>query len=137
MELVTKLRVGFRKISSKRPLPPNVCFWTRLLPDAVYTLECTHRRQLFPARALNARSSSIRALFCPLTKTIGDVRIDDLAIRSALQLSTVRVESLSIEVQRPAALYDFFVFAVGVKGGHLSSLFEPPLCLRSGDRGPA
>ena len=35
-------------------------------------------------------------------------------MRSALQLSTVRVESLPMGMQRPAALNDFFVFAVGV-----------------------
>ena len=45
---------------------------------------------------------------------MGDVCIDDLVIRSALQLSTVRVESLPIEVQRAAALFNFLVVAVGV-----------------------
>ena len=75
------------------------------------------------ARSLNARSSSITALFCPLTKTIGDVRIDDLIIRSALQLSTVCVESFLIEVQRAPALHDFLVFAVGVS----RTLLQGPL----------
>ena len=44
--------------------------------NAVYTLECAHRRQLLAARALNERSQLVRGLPFPRTKTIGDVYIE-------------------------------------------------------------
>ena len=53
---------------------------------------------------------------------IGDVCIGDLFNRSALQLSTVRVESLPIKVQRTSALHDYFVVAVGVNRMRLQGL---------------
>ena len=59
--------------------------------NAVYTLECAHRRQLLAARALNERSLLIRGLPSPRTKTIGDVYIDGLVILSVLQFSDVHV----------------------------------------------
>ena len=62
------------------------------------TLECAHRRQLLAA--LNERSLSIRGLPFPRTQTTGDVRIDDLVVISALQLSVMHVKSSPIEVQR-------------------------------------
>ena len=86
------------------------------------TLECAHHRQLFLVRILNARSSSIRVLFFPHIKMIGDVCIDYFFTRSAWQLSTVRVESLPVEMQRTAALHDFSVVAVGVNRTRLQGL---------------
>ena len=53
--------------------------------NAVYTLECVHRRQLLAARAPNERSMLIRGLPFPRIKTIGDVYIDDLVILSIVQ----------------------------------------------------
>ena len=76
--------------------------------NAVYTLECAHRRQLLAARALHERSLLISGLPFPRTKTIGDVHIDDQAcILSVLQFSSVHPVSSPIEVQRADALYDF------------------------------
>ena len=46
--------------------------------NAMYTLECAHRRQMIAARALNERSPLIRGLTFPRTKTVGDVNIDVL-----------------------------------------------------------
>ena len=74
--------------------------------NAVYTLECA-RRQLLAACALNERSSLIRGLLFPRTKTIGDVHTDDLVILGILQFSDVHVDSSPIEVQGADALYDF------------------------------
>ena len=76
--------------------------------NAVYTLECAHRRQLLAARALHERSLLISGLPFPRTKTIGDVHINDQAcILSVLQFSSVHPVSSLIEVQRADALYDF------------------------------
>ena len=58
--------------------------------NAVYTLECAHRRQLLAAHALNERSLLIRGL-PSRTKTTGDVYIDGLVILSVLQFSDVHV----------------------------------------------
>ena len=41
--------------------------------NAVYTLECAHRRQLLAVLALDERSLLIRGLSFPPTKTIGRV----------------------------------------------------------------
>ena len=79
--------------------------------NAVFTLECAHRRQLLAAQTLNERSLLIRGLLFPRTKTIGDVFIDDLVILSVLQFSDVHVDSSLIEVQRADALYDFLQMA--------------------------
>ena len=57
--------------------------------NAVYTLECAHRRKLLAALVLNERSLLTRGLPFPHTKTIGDVYIHDLVILSILQLSGV------------------------------------------------
>ena len=57
--------------------------------NAVYTLECAHRRLLLAARTLNERSLLIRGLPFPRTKTIGDVFFDDLFILSVLKFSNV------------------------------------------------
>ena len=104
-------KVGFHKISLRRG---DV--------NALYTLECAHRRQLLAARALNERSLPIRGLSVPRTKTIGDVYIDDLAILSVLQFSDVHVASLPIEVRRADALYDFFQMPTNAgKSGRESS----------------
>ena len=65
--------------------------------DAIYRLECAHRRQLRAARGLPF----------PRTKTIRDVSIDDLIILSVLHFSDVHVDSSPIEVQRADVLYDF------------------------------
>ena len=65
--------------------------------NAIYRLECAHRRQLRAARGLPF----------PRTKTIGDVSIDDLVILSVLHFSDVHVDSSPIEVQRADVLYDF------------------------------
>ena len=55
-------------------------------------------------------------------------------MRSASQLSTERVESLSMGMQRPAALYDFFVFLVGVSRTLLQGfIVQAPFCLQSDD----
>ena len=90
--------------------------------NAVYTLACAHPPTIVPCARSERTIFVIRALFFPHAKTIGDVCIDDLVIRSALQLSTVRVESLPIEVQLTAALVDFFVVAVGVSRTLLQGL---------------
>ena len=61
--------------------------------NAVYTLECAHRRHVLAVCALNERPLLIRGLPFPRTKTIGDVYIDDLVILSVLQFSDVHVDS--------------------------------------------
>ena len=103
---------------------------------------------------------SERTIFVDPSSLLPAHEDDDLVMRSALQLSTVRVESLPMGMQRPAALNDFFVFAVGVSRTLLKHLLgrwalaltfrlkvftsleglsmQPPLCLRSRDeRRPA
>ena len=61
--------------------------------NAVYTLECVHRRHLLGVRALNDRLLLFRG-----RPSMGDVYIDDLVILSVLQFS---------DVQRADALYDY------------------------------
>ena len=54
--------------------------------DAVYTLECAHRRQLLAARALNERSLLIRGMPVPaVQRRLETVYVDDLVILSILQ----------------------------------------------------
>ena len=65
--------------------------------NAVYTLECVHRRQFLAARALNERSLSIGRLPFPRTKTIGDVHIDDLVI-----LSVYAISQTCMSIRRPS-----------------------------------
>ena len=93
--------------------------------NAVYTLECAHRRHLLAARALHERSLLIRGLAFPRTKTIGDVFMDDLVILGVLQISNVHLGSSHIEVQRVDALYGFFQMPtnVGKSGSTLSGEF--------------
>ena len=92
-----KVKVGFRKISLKRvysvePVSEldycQIGMTAIVMGDvnAVYTLECAHRRQLLAARALNERSLLIRGLPFPRTKTIGDVYVDDLVILSVFAI---------------------------------------------------
>ena len=75
--------------------------------NAMYTLECAHRRQLLAARALKEQSLLIRGLPFPRTKTIGDENLNDLVILSVLQFSDVHLHSSPMEVQRADAQYDF------------------------------
>ena len=92
--------------------------------NAVYTLECAHRRQLLVARALHERSQLFRGLPFPRTKTMGDVYINDLVILSVLQFSNVHLLSSPIEVQRADALYDFQKPTnAGMSGSTLSGEF--------------
>ena len=141
------LKVGFRKISLKRVPPSNLSesdycqigMTAIVMGDvnAVYTLECAHRRQLLAARALHERSLMIRGLPFPRTKTIGNVHIDDLVILSVLRFSNVHLVSSPIEVQRADALYDFLQVPTsagksgstlsensGEEGGRSPSLFD-------------
>ena len=76
--------------------------------NAVYTLECAHRRQVLAARALNKRPLLIRGLPFPRTNTIGDVYIDGLVIPSVLQFSDVHIDSSPIKVQRGSTLAEEF-----------------------------
>ena len=93
--------------------------------NAVYPLECAHRRQLLAARALNERSLLIRGLHFPRPKTIGDVYIDDLVILSVLQFSDVHVDSSPNEVQRADASYNFLQMSTnaGKSGSTLAGEF--------------
>ena len=75
--------------------------------SAVYTLECTHRRQLLPVRALNERSLLIRGLPFLRAKTIGHVYNDDIVILDVLYFSDVHVDSLPNDQQRVDTLRDF------------------------------
>ena len=93
--------------------------------NAVHTLECTHRRQLLVARALNELFLLIRRPPFPHINTIGDVYIDDLVILSVLPFSNVHVASLPIKVRRADALYDFLQMPtnVGKSGSTLTGEF--------------
>ena len=157
MELIPKLRVGFRKISSSasastEPVSgPDYCqigMTSTCLGNHVNARESRSNVLTAESRdslcALNARSSLIRALFCPLTKTIGDVRTDDLVIPSALPQSTVRFESLSMDVAASRCSFRFLRLCCRCKsdalagppgeGGHHQPsrgfAMQPPLCLR-------
>ena len=93
--------------------------------NAVYTLECAHRRQLLAARALNERSLLVIGIPFPRTKTIRDVYIDDLVIVGVLQFADVHVDSTPIQVQRADPLYDFLQMPtnVGKSGSTLTGEF--------------
>ena len=92
------MKVGFRKIFLRRVFPSNpslnqiIARLTAIVMgdvNAVYTIECAHRRLLLAARPLHERSLLIRGLPFPPTKTIGDVYVDDLVTHSVLEFSNV------------------------------------------------
>ena len=74
--------------------------------NAVYTLECAHRRQLLAARA----KRTIPVDLGPLSRAqrrLGMKTLTILSFSVFLQFSDVHVTSSPIEVRRVDALYDF------------------------------
>ena len=68
---------------------------TAIVIADVFTLECAHRRQLFAARALNERSSLLRGLPFPRTRTIGDAYVDSVFCTSQTSMSIHRQSKFS------------------------------------------